>query len=208
MILWNYDLDDMCYRARLMASLAGVPLALRSVDMIPGREHLSPAMLARNPRGTLPVLEDGGMRLTQTGAILLHLARGTDRGRAFLPEGPEAEEWLCFALTDAAVATAARLASMFGPPHVPAGSDATALARAAREALRLADDHLTRQGFRGAGFLGGARPSVADVALFPAFALSRDYGIDHDAFPALRAWARRIRALPGFVTMPGIPDYH
>ena len=43
---------------------------------------------------------------------------------------------------------------------------------------------------------------------FPAFALSRDFGIDHDAFPALRRWARRLRRLPGFVTMPGIPDYH
>ena len=37
---------------------------------------------------------------------------------------------------------------------------------------------------------------------------SRDFGIDHDEYPALRRWARRFRALPGFKTMPGIPDYH
>ena len=38
-------------------------------------------------------------------------------------------------------------------------------------------------------------------------ALSRDIGVDHDDFPALRAWVRRMRALPGFVTTPGVPDY-
>ncbi|MFN6980002.1 MAG: glutathione S-transferase family protein [Gemmobacter sp.] len=203
MILWNYDLDDMCYRVRLMAALAGTPLTIRSVDMFPGREHRGPAMLALNPRGTLPVLQDGAVTLTQPGAILRHVAAATDRGRAFLPDTPAGDEWLWFALTESAVATAARLASVLAAP-----GDPDALARAARDALRLADDHLTRQGFAGAGFLAGARPTLADVALFPAFALSRDYGVDHDGFPALRAWARRLRALQGFIAMPGIPDYH
>ncbi len=188
MILWNCDLDDLCDRARLVASLAGVTLTWRSVDMIPGRKHCAPVVLALNPRGTLPVLEDGKARLTQAGATLLHPARATDRGRAFLPERPEAEEWLCLALTDAAAATAARLTSIFGPPHVPAAADAATLAPGVRDALLRAEDHPTRQGFRGAGFLGGARASVADVALFPAFALCRDDGVDHDAFPTLRAW--------------------
>ena len=36
----------------------------------------------------------------------------------------------------------------------------------------------------------------------------RQFGIDHDEYPALRRWARRFRTLPGFKTMPGIPDYH
>ena len=26
--------------------------------------------------------------------------------------------------------------------------------------------------------------------------------------PALRRWMRRIRGIPGFLTMPGIPAYH
>ena len=49
---------------------------------------------------------------------------------------------------------------------------------------------------------------VIRLALFPAIALSRDHGIDHEAYPALRRWMRSVRALPGFRTMPGIPDYH
>lgn len=206
-VLWNYDLDDACYRVRLMASLAGVPLSLRSVDAYPGREHLSPAILALNPLGRLPVLQDGGLILTQPEAMLWHLARTGPRGAAFLPQDAQAaarvQDWLAFAARDMGAAAAARAAAMMEGP-----GDPQALAFAARDALRLLEDHLSARRHEGEGFVAGPAASVADVALFPAFALSRDFGLDHDAFPALRLWARRLRALPGFVTMPGIPDYH
>ncbi len=54
----------------------------------------------------------------------------------------------------------------------------------------------------------GGTPTIADVALFSAIALSRDFGIDHDEFAALRRWMDHVRTLPGFITMPGIPSYH
>jgi glutathione S-transferase len=206
-VLWNHDLDDACYRVRLMASLAGVTLKLRTVDAYPGREHLAPAMLALNPLGRLPVLQDGELTLTQPEAMLCHLARIGPCGAPFLParaqEAARVQDWLAFAARDLGAASAARAAAMMERP-----GDPQVLARAARAALRVLEDHMSTQRHMDAGFVAGSAASVADVALFPAFALSRDFGLDHDAFPALRLWARRIRALPGFVTMPGIPDYH
>lgn len=204
--LWSYDLDDACYRVRLMAGLAGVPLELRPLDVFPGQEHLSPAMLALNPLGRVPVLQDGDLTLCQPEAMLLHLAGLGPRGGAFLPADPAAaarmQDWLAFCARDLAPCAAARRTAIFDAP-----GDLSALRRAARDALRLVEDHLTRQRLAGAGFVAGPL-SVADVALFPAFALSRDYNLDHDAFPALRLWARTLRRMQGFVTMPGIPDYH
>lgn len=203
--LWNWDLDDACYRVRLMASLAGVTLALRSVDAFPGREHRAPHVRALSPMGRLPVLVEGGLVLTQTEAMLLHLARSGPKGAAFLPVddagAARMTDWLMFAARDLGAASAAREAALFGGDPGPQ-------AAVAREALRVMEDHMTAAGLGGQGFLAGPEATVADVALFPAFALSRDFGIDHDAFPALRLWARRVRRLPGFVTMPGIPDYH
>jgi glutathione S-transferase len=70
------------------------------------------------------------------------------------------------------------------------------------------EDHMTRQRVLGKAFFVANTVTLADLALFPAFALSRDFSIDHDAFPALRRWARQLRAIDGFITMPGIPDYH
>lgn len=206
-VLWNYDLDDACYRVRLMASLAGVTLTLRAVDAYPGAEHRGPEILALNPLGRLPVLQDGALVLTQPEAMLCHLARTGPRGSGFLPQTAPAaalvQEWLAFAARDLGVAAAARMAAMLEGP-----GDPEALRLSARDALRVVEDHMSAQTQRGHGFVAGPEASVADIALFPAFALSRDFGLDHDAFPALRLWARRIRALPGFVTMPGIPDYH
>ncbi len=67
---------------------------------------------------------------------------------------------------------------------------------------------MTRREFAGHSWFAADGPTIADIALFPAIALSRDFGIDHDEFPALRRWMRRVRAVPGFITMPGIPSYY
>lgn len=205
--LYNYDLDDRCYTVRLMASLAGTDLALRSVDVFPGAEHRSDAFLAINPFGDVPLLEDGDLRIAHLPAILPHVARCGPRGGSFLPDDPATAarmaDWLAFSADDWSILSTARAASIFDAP-----GDLDSLRRAGIAALRLLEDRLVAQSLLGAGFVAGPRPTVADVALFPGFALSRDINIDHDAFPATRTWARRIRKLEGFTTMPGIPEYH
>jgi len=205
--LYNYDLDEDCYRVRLIAGCLGVPLTLHGIDMFPGREHLTPEMLALNPQGRLPVLQDGDLVLVQPAAIVLHLAETGARDHALLPADAVTRarmmDWIAFAVRDLGVAAQARLCSMLGAP-----GDLRALQAAARRALRIMDDHLTLRGIAGEGYVAGPAPTLADLFLFPAFALSRDYGIDHDEFPALRLWARRVRTIPGFRVMPGIPDYH
>lgn len=204
MILYNYDLDDDSYRVRLAASCLKVPLTLEPIDMFPGRQHRAPAMLALNPLGRLPVLQDGGLVLRDVGAILLHLSSAA--GGALVPDGADRSammDWLFFAVRDLAVAGRARACSMLDVP-----GDVDALRAEARAALRVMDDHMTRRGLAGYGTFAGDALSLADLALFPAFALSRDFNVDHDEFPALRLWARRVRRTPGFITMPGIPDYH
>ncbi|WP_210527653.1 glutathione S-transferase family protein [Rubellimicrobium arenae] len=205
--LYNYDLDENCYRVRLVAACIGLPLDLHGVDAFPGREHQSAPMLALNPLGRLPILRDGDLVLTQPEAILLHLAERHDPQRRFVTDDPVRRarmmEWLIFAARDLSMAVAARTTSMLGEP-----GDTDALRAGARRCLRIMDDHMTRQSLAGSDFFVGPEATLADLALFPAFALSRDFNVDHDEFPALRLWARRLRSLPGFITMPGLPDYH
>ena len=206
--LWNYDLDDACYRIRLMAALAGLELRLRSVDAVPGDEPRGPEMMALNPLGRLPLFRAGDLVLRQTEAILLHVARTAPGGRAFLPEAgdprAEMEDWLLFAAADLAVARTARRVALFEGDQAPLPG----LRAEAAAALTILEDHLAEQRVRGLPFVAGERASVADIALFPAFALSHDFHLGHETFPALRLWAREIRALDGFVTMPGIPAFH
>ena len=206
-VLYNYDLDEDCYKVRLLISCLGVEVEQVSVDVLPGKEHHSPAMRALNPTGTLPVLKRDDIVLHHAEAILGWLARSYDPRSQFLPEDPEefghVMMWLAFSARELAAATRARATAMLDEP-----GDIDELRKAAREALRIMDDHMTRRHFDGLEFFVGNHATIADIALFPSFALSRDFNIDHDAFPALRRWGRAVRKLDGFITMPGIPEYH
>ncbi|MDB5523027.1 MAG: gstc [Rhizobium sp.] len=207
LVLHNFEMDENCYRARLMLAALGLEYRPVAVNMFPGQEQKRLPMLAINPTGSMPVLTDGELVLSGTAAILLYLAKTYDAPGAFLPADArafgEVVKWVGFSETMLAPAIDARLKSLFGTP-----GDEAALKAAARKAFRIMDDHMTARHFDGKEWFAGDGPTLADIALFPSFALSRDYGIDHDEFPALRRWTRRFRTLKGFRTMPGIPDYH
>ncbi|WEO69552.1 glutathione S-transferase family protein [Rhizobium rhizogenes] len=205
--LYNYEMDEGSYRVRLLLSMLGLPYKTIAVDMFPGKEESKLAMLALNPLGTIPVLTDGDLVLHGTEAILAYLAKAYDPARRWLPEDAAdfglTTMWLHFSATALAPAVAARLQSLFDTP-----GDEAFLSAAARKAFRVMDDHMTLRHFDGFEWFVGDRPTLADLPLFPSFALSRDYGVGHDDYPALRRWLRRFRAIDGFRTMPGIPDYH
>lgn len=61
----------------LFAAESGIALEEQVVDLMSG-EHRQPAFLAINPNGLVPVLEDGGFRLTESSAILKYLADTVD----------------------------------------------------------------------------------------------------------------------------------
>ncbi|MBB3609436.1 glutathione S-transferase family protein [Rhizobium sp. BK602] len=205
--LYNYEMDEGSYRVRLLLSMLGLSHKLIAVDMFPGREETKPAMLALNPLGSMPVLSDGDLVLSGSEPILAYLARTYDPARRWLPEQAASfgltTMWLHFSATALAPAVAARLQSLFAT-----SGDEAALRAGARMAFRIMDDHMTLRHFDGLEWFVGDGPTLADLTLFPSFALSRDYGVDHDDYPALRRWLRRFRAIEGFRTMPGIPDYH
>jgi glutathione S-transferase len=207
LVLYNYDLDENCYKVRLALSMLGLAAETVAVNAFPAKEQETPRFLAMNPMGTLPILKDGGLTLFGAEAILAHLARSHDDGSRWLPADgagfAQVMTWLVFAACDLSVATRARANALFGTP-----GDEAALRSGARRAIGAMEDAMTVNGFAGQDWFAGGTATIADVALFPAFALSRDFGIDHDEYPALRKWARRFRAIPGFLTMPGIPDYH
>ena len=47
-------------------------------------------------------------------------------------------------------------------------------------------------------------PTIADIACMPYVALSHEGGVSLDPYPAIRAWISRIKALPGFISMPAL----
>lgn len=203
--LYDYVLSGSCYKVRLFLALLGVPYESRAIDFYPGHEHKSPEMLALNPLGQIPILEDDGLVLRDAQAILAHLANKHDRENIWLPRddrfGP-VMMWLCFAGGELMTISAARMIGILGYP-----GDLALHQLKARAALRVLDDHLADRAIAGGEWVVGDAPTIADIALFPYVALSHDAGIGHEDYPAINLWQRRVRKLPGFVGMPGIPDY-
>lgn len=195
--LYDYVLSEDCYKVRLMLSLLGVPHTTQVVDFYPGREHESEAFRQLNPAGDLPVLDDDGEILRDAQSILVHLA--TKHDAAWLAP---TSRWLDFVGQNMAALSTARLALLLGFP-----GDLDALHPAGRRALRQLEDHLGDRMLAGKDWVEGERASIADIALFPHVALSHDAGIGLEDYPALNLWQRRVRQLPNFIGMPGIPDY-
>jgi glutathione S-transferase len=205
--LHDYELDDNCYKVRLLLAALGCQYVKVAVDVHPGRVHQSARYLALSPLGALPILTEGDLVLAGAEAILSYLARRYDSTKAWLPDDfatfGRVMQWLAFAGGELQAASIARLHAL-----LEAECDEAAVRRAARRAFRLMDDHMTRREFAGAQWFVADAATIADIALFPAIALSRDFGIDHDEYPALRRWMACVRTIPGFLTMPGIPAYH
>ncbi|MBY3177209.1 glutathione S-transferase family protein [Rhizobium leguminosarum] len=206
MKLYDYILSPSCYKVRLMAALAGVKLELRPVDFHPGAEHRGPELLALNPAGSIPILEDGDLILTESSAILVYLA--TKAGPEWLDNGTAEEaarvqQWLSFSGRLTASLGAARLHEMLLRP-----GDIGALQAQGIAALRELEAGLVEQGLRGMRFLAAGRPTIADIACFPYVALAPDGGVTLDAYPAIRLWSRALRALDKFIEMPGIHRLH
>ena len=206
MILYDYLLSPDAYKVRLMAALIGAKLDLRAVDVHPGREHESASLRALNPAGSIPILVDGDLLLTESAAMLVYLA-GL-RAPAWLG-GSEAanvarvQQWLSFSrrLTDHL--GGARATEMLVEP-----GDLPALQTAGTVDLRELEATLTERRIAGQAFLAADRPTIADIACFPYVALAPDGGLPLDPYPSIRLWTRAIRTLPGFIEMPGIHRLH
>jgi glutathione S-transferase len=115
--LYDLELSGNCYKVRLFAALAQIPLQIMPVDFL-GGEHKQPSFLALNPWGELPVLVDQTVVLRDSQAILVYLA-GAYGGEAWLPKHPahmaQVVQWLSTAANEVQNGPAnARLVDKFG----------------------------------------------------------------------------------------------
>jgi glutathione S-transferase len=203
--LYDFELSGNCYKARLLMGILGVDYTRIPLDLYPGREHKGPAFLQINPLGQLPVLDDDGIVLRESQALLVYLATSYDRSGRWYPVGDAAllgriQMWLAFADRLTATAAAARLHDgMF------LDVDIEACRAGAHRLFRVLDEHLWFAEQEGDGWLcPGAHPTIADIACFPYVMLSEEGGICRLPYPAIRRWTDRVKRIPGFTLMPGI----
>jgi glutathione S-transferase len=78
MKLYQFALSPNCQKVIALAHEVGLPLELVPVDLFKGGAR-TPAMLAKNLNGKLPILEDGDFVLWESNAMLGYLAAKANR---------------------------------------------------------------------------------------------------------------------------------
>ena len=189
------------HKVRLMLRFLGQPFRRVEVDTFAG-ESRTPEFLALNPAGKIPTLVwPDGRCLPESGAILLHLAEGSDWLPADAWDRAQVYRWLFWEqYSHEPTVAVARSAVRYKRPY---GADRLAALRAdGAAALTLMDQHLADR-----PWLVGDRPTVADVALYPYTAVAEEGEIALAGLPNLNAWLDRFAALPGFVPITHDTDW-
>ncbi len=192
MKLYHYPLSGHAHRARLFLSLAGVPYDLVEVDLRAGA-HKTPDFLKLNTLGQVPVLDDDGVIVPDSLAIIVYVARKL-RLESWLPSEPAAaaavQRWFSVAAGQLRYGpAAARLITVFGARYDVEQTLATAHAL-----LKQIDQELI-----GRDWIVLDRPTAADVALYSYIASAPEGNVDLAPYTQVQAWLRRVEALPGFV---------
>ncbi len=198
MKLHHHPLSGHSHRAVLAASLLNVPHELVEVDLKAGA-HKRPEFLALNPFGQVPVLEDDGVVVADSNAILVYLAKKSGR-TDWLPEDPSGaaavQRWLSVAAGEVAYGpAAARLITVFGAKFNADEVIGRAHTLLGRLEARLED----------ANWLVGSQPTIADVAIYSYVARAPEGNVNLTAYPNVNAFLRRVEALPGFVPFVKTP---
>ncbi len=195
---YSFPLSGHAHRVALMLSLLDVPHRVVEVDLRGGAQK-QPDFLTLNAFGQVPVIDDNGVVVADSTAILVYLCKRYN-GQAWLPEdavgAASVQRWLSAASGPLAGGpAAARLVTLFGAPY-----DVQATLTRAHALLAVMEHELAAT-----GYLAGAAPTIADVACYAYVAHAPEGNVSLAAYPRVRAWLTRIEALPGFVPMASSP---
>jgi glutathione S-transferase len=183
------------YKLALMLTLCGQDFEPVWTDFGGGVTRTAEWRRTVNPMGEIPVLEESGLRLTQTAPILLRLAerygrfRGADENERY-----EVLRWL-FWDNHKLTGYMATYRFMRAFTSSPDPQVLSFLRRRLDDFLGIAEQHLRER-----AFVVGAGPTVADFSMaayisFPKQETGYDLAESH---PAVHAWLGRIAALPGW----------
>lgn len=194
---------------RVIWALEELSLPYEIVHYQREKNMLAPASLRKvHPLGKSPVVEDNGLILAESGAILEYLQETYDRESRLKPQDAvnrvQYRFWLHYAEGSLMPLLLMKLVfASLGRSPIPFGLRALGkvLGQGVQKAwlnpqlethARYIESHLTDN-----LWFAGDHLSMADIQMsFPVFALLSRGGIDH--LPHIHAWKKRVEMLPGW----------
>jgi glutathione S-transferase len=183
------------YKLALMLTLCGQEFEPIWTDFGGGVTRTAQWRRSVNLMGEIPVLEDAGIRLTQTAPILLRLAERYGRFQGETDD--ERFEILRWLFWDNHKLTGYMAPYRFQRAFTPSPDPQVLNFMRARldDYLGIIEEHLSHR-----PFVVGDRPTIADLSMvgylfFPTEESGYDFGKSH---PAVHAWLGRVASLPGW----------
>ena len=186
-----------CWKPAVLLRQLGIGFEWIEVSILQG-ESRTPAFLALNPNGRVPLMElQPGQLLAESNAMLCHFAEGT---RYLPPPGysrSKVLEWMFFEQYshEPYIATVRWWIHFLGK----------------REEWREKIIEARKRGYAALGvmeqqlqktpFLAGADYSIADIALYAYTHVADEGDYSLTDYPAVRAWLSRCQVQPGFEPM-------
>jgi glutathione S-transferase len=190
------------YKCALALELTGTPWTPVFVDFFKGATR-TPAFRALNPMGEVPVLQDGDLTLTQSGVILMHVARVT--GRLGDPADPDILRWILWDnhKLSTQIGTT-RFLMNFAPPDRRDPAVIAFFQGRLKAAYTVLNDHLATR-----DWIAGRSVTIADLSCCSYLYYPEPFGFARAEWPHVDRWLDRIAALPGwrhpYDLMPGNP---
>ena len=186
-----------CYKVKLMLTLLGIPYEWVDIDILKG-DTQTPAFLAKNPNGKVPVLElEDGTCLWESNAILNFLADGSE----FLPTEPRLRtqvlQWQFFEqYSHEPYIAVARFIQFYLNMPEDRLEEYKTTHKGGYKALRVMERQL-----QATPYLVGEQFSIADIALYAYTHVAHEGGFDLAPYPAVQAWLQRVTSHPRYVPM-------
>ena len=195
MLLYDSPVSGNCYKVRLILAYRGLAYERRTMD-VADRSDRPDVLGGLNPALRVPTLIlDDGRPLAESGAILWYFGEGTELVPADPYDRAQVLQWMFFEQYDhePSIAVVRFWVVFSGRPEAFADrlEERTA---AGYRALDAMERHL-----EGRKFLGGASPTLADLALYAYRHVAPEGGFDLSGYPAVGAWLERVAAMPRHV---------
>lgn len=199
MKLYTYFRSSAAYRVRIALNFKGLAYEAVPVDLRPGA-HRRPAYRAVNPQGLVPALEDGGVVLNQSLAILEYLEEMHPQP-PLLPRAPlERARARSLALAIACDVHPINNLRVLNYLRTRLAQDQAGVRAWYRHWVEAGFEGLEAQvrGTSDGHHLVGDQVTFADVCLVPQLFNARRFECDLTPYPTLTAVGAQLQLLPAF----------
>jgi maleylacetoacetate isomerase len=202
MKLYTYYRSTAAFRVRIALNLKGVPYDAVSLHLRQGA-HRTPEFLSLNPQGLLPALEDDGVVISQSLAIIEYLEERYPNPPLLPAASVDRAHVRSMALNVAADMHPLNNMRVLNFLRDPLGQDEKAVTETWYR-------HWVAEGFRGleeqakrcsgdGKHMFGTSVTLADIYIVPQMYNALRFHCDLTAFPTLRGICRYLESLPPFI---------